>query len=220
MKREFSEYYKDKDVCSTYDSQRLKTRYRRGKREKEMSIFLDLLSPMNDKILEVGCSSGFLTQFLGDNVYALDTSPQMIAIARMKNPKARFCCQDMFKLPLFNGRRMKFDKLVSKRVMTHLTDKELLRFFRKVNKSLHDDGMFVFDVEERSFLRRIIRPVYSGIFRIKGYETYQHSLPSITKILNKAGFIVMDARYLNHRVGRQIMIKAVKGKHDIRREDF
>ena len=98
--------------------------------------------------------------------------------------------------------------------MTHLLPPELERFFGKVYDTLEDNGIFVFDVEEKCLLRRIIRPIYTKIFRVTGWVTYQHSLESISEILNKSGFKVEEVQYLKHRLngllGRQIMIKARK----------
>ena len=207
-KESFSEYYKDKFVTGTYDEQRLKSKYRRDKREIEMKTFLELLDIDEDEsILECGCSSGFMTQFLGDNVVAVDTSSDMIDLAKQKNMKATFFCMDMFEIEKLNK---KFDKIVSKRVMTHLLPDELERFFKAVHKCLKDDGVFVFDVEDKSLLRDFVRFFYVKIFKTTGFKTYQHNLDSITKILEKCGFKVCAVRYFNHRVGRQLVLKTKK----------
>jgi len=207
-KESFSEYYKDEHVTGTYDEQRLKTKYRREKREIEMKIFLELLNIKDDEtILECGCSSGFMTQFLGDNVTAVDTSGDMIELAKVKNSKAKFHCLDMFKIDSLNR---KFDKIVSKRVMTHLVPEELERFFKTVNKCLKNDGVFVFDVENRSMLRNFVRPFYTRLFQVTGFKTYQHDIRSITEILKKAGFRVVEYQYFSHRVGKQLVVKAKK----------
>ena len=207
-KESFSDYYRDKHVTGTYDEQRLKTEYRRKKREIEMNTFLELLNIKDDEtILECGCSSGYMTQFLGENVTAVDTSGDMIELAKQKNPAAEFHNLDMFKIDTLNKQ---FDKIVSKRVMTHLLPDELERFFKVVNKCLKDDGVFVFDVENKSLLRNLVRPIYVAIFRTTGFKTYQHDIRSISKILDKAGFVVMSFKYFNHRVGKQLVIKAKK----------
>ena len=59
------EYYKKEKVTGSYDKQREKTKYRKSKREKELEIFLRLLNKKgNENVLEIGCSSGFLTKHL------------------------------------------------------------------------------------------------------------------------------------------------------------
>jgi ubiquinone/menaquinone biosynthesis C-methylase UbiE len=122
-KQNFSDYYKDEEVVNTYDEIRLKTKYRRDKRQKEMNIFMELINPQeSDKILELGCSSGFMTQFLKGNITAIDTSENMLKVAGKKNPKAKFICMDMFDI---NRRFRGFNKVTSKRVLTHLTNEEL-----------------------------------------------------------------------------------------------
>ena len=87
---------------------------------------------------------------------------------------------------------------------------ELERFFKSVRKCLKDDGIFVFDVEDKSLLRNLVRQVYTKMFKVTGFKTYQHDLESITKILKRAGFEVIDFKYFDHRVGRQLVLKAKK----------
>jgi len=63
--KEFTKYYQSKKVTGTYDKQREGGKYRLDKRKKELKFFLDLLDKKDgEKVLELGCSSGFLTQYL------------------------------------------------------------------------------------------------------------------------------------------------------------
>jgi ubiquinone/menaquinone biosynthesis C-methylase UbiE len=125
-KEEFSEYYKDKKVTGTYDDQRLRTEYRRQKRQKELDIFLELLDKKGEEeVLELGCSSGFLTEHLG-KVTAIDTSKDMLKIANEKNPQSVVLEADMFNLPFKDN---SFDKVVTMRVWTHV--RRFVHFFYK-----------------------------------------------------------------------------------------
>ena len=83
---DFTKYYQQKRVTGTYDSQRESTVYRKKKRQIELNYFLDLLDKKpGENVLELGCSSGFLTKHLG-KVTAIDTSKNMLGIAHSKNP--------------------------------------------------------------------------------------------------------------------------------------
>src|SRR3989344_4953328 len=105
----FSEYYRRKNVTGTYDSQREGTAYRREKRRIELKYFLELIDKKEkEKILELGCSSGFLTEHLG-KVTAVDTSDGMLRITKEKNHLATCISADMFSLPFKNN---SFDKVV------------------------------------------------------------------------------------------------------------
>jgi len=93
--KKFTEYYQKKRVTGTYDKQRGGNAYRRNKRQKELKIFLDLLDKKpGENVLELGCSSGFLTEHLG-KVTAIDTSEDMLEIAHSKNPKSKCIPGDM-----------------------------------------------------------------------------------------------------------------------------
>src|SRR3989338_11559146 len=86
----YTEYYRQKNVTGTYDSQREATEYRRRKRALELKYFLDLIDKKGkENVLELGCSSGFLTKYLG-KVTAIDTSEGILAIASSKNKLARW----------------------------------------------------------------------------------------------------------------------------------
>lgn len=200
----FSEYYKKDRVTKTYDSQRQANRYRVEKRKRELKNFLDLIGKKtNDKVLELGCSSGFLTEHLGE-VTAIDTSEGMLEIANKKNPKAKCIVADMFELPFKND---SFDKVVTMRVWNHLDENDLKRAIREAKRVLKNQGYLIFDAEEKFWLRKIIAIVYQKLTRITGYKIYQYSFKELKKILGEEGFVIERIRFLKHRVGRQIILR-------------
>lgn len=206
-KEEFKEYYKKEDVTSTYDTQREGTKYRKAKRKRELQIFLDLLNKKDeDNVLELGCSSGFLTQHLG-KVTAIDTSKEMLKITKQKNPQAKVLEADMFKLPFEDN---SFNKVVIIRVWGHLSRIELKDALKEARRVLQKEGILVFDLEEFSILRIIINFFYKKFFRIKGYKNYRWSIKEATKILNEEGFIVDEIRFLKHKIGRQFVMRGKK----------
>ena len=203
-KEKFKEYYQKEDVTGTYDSQRLGTEYRKKKREKELEIFLDLLDKKdNEKVLELGASSGFLTKELGE-VTAVDTSKEMLKIAKQKNPEAKVLEADMFKLPFSDN---SFDKIITMRVWTHLNEDDLRLALKESKRVLKSGGILVFDTEEKNLLRRFIHFFYKRIFKITGYKIYPYSIKGIKKILSEEGFGWKICKFLNHRIGRQIILR-------------
>lgn len=201
---EFKKYYQQKKVTSSYDSQREKSHYRRRKRQIELKHFLDLLDKKEkEKVLELGCSSGFLTKHLG-KVTAIDTSKRMLGVAHSKNPKAKCIYADMFDLPFKNR---VFDKVVTMRVWNHLNEKDIRNAIIEAKRGLKKHGYLIFDIEEKNLLRKIIAFFYQKITRITGFKIYQYSLKEINKILIQEGFKIERVRFLNHRVGRQIILR-------------
>lgn len=214
--KQFSDYYKKTEVTDDYDRQRLSNSYRRNKRQKELKIFLSLLNKKTgERVLEIGCSSGQLTKFLG-KVTAIDTSKDMLKITKQKNPQAKVYHLDMFDLP--KPFKRKFDKIVSIRVLTHLSEKELLKVLKKINKTMKKDGLLVFDLEEYSVLRQIARLIYTDFFNIfrknpiRGYKVYQYKKYKAFEILREAGFDIWGIEYLKHKIGKQFMIQARKAR--------
>ena len=202
--QKFTEYYRQKHVTGTYDKQREATEYRRRKRALELKYFLDLIDKKeNEKVLEIGCSSGFLTKYLG-KVTAIDTSKEMLKIAYSKNPSVKYIHTDMFKMPFKNK---SFDKVVTMRVWNHLSEKDLRKAIREAKRVLKTKGLLIFDIEEKSISRKIVSVFYKWLFRPTGYKIYQYSLGEIRKILNEEDFKIIEGRTLEHKVGRQVILK-------------
>ena len=211
--QKFTEYYRKQRVTGTYDKQREGTPYRRKKRAIELKYFLELIDKKpNEKVLELGCSSGFLTKELG-KVTAIDTSNDMLKIAHSKNPKAICVSGDMFDIP-FNQNT--FDKVVTMRVWNHLNLFDLIKAIRESKRVLKKNGWLIFDAEEKSFIRRFIGFFYQKIFRITGYKIYQYSFPELNEILKKEGFRIEKGRFLNHKIGRQIILRCVLISKDVK----
>jgi len=209
--QEFTKYYQKNKVTDTYDLQREGTAYRREKRRLELKYFLELLDKKNkDKVLELGCSSGFLTKHLG-KVTAIDTSKDMLKIAHGKNPQAKCIHADMFNLPFRNN---SFNKVITMRVWNHLNEQDLRKAIKESRRVLKKNGWLIFDMEEKSVARRIASVFYKFIFKPTGYKIYQYHISEIKKILDEEGFKVAEGRALKHRVGRQIILKALLRDRD------
>ena len=202
--KRFTEYYRQKRVTGTYDKQREGTEYRRRKRALELKHFLDLIDKKpNERVLELGCSSGFLTKYLG-KVTAIDTSEDMLKITNSKNPSAKCLHADMFEMPFKNK---SFDKVVTMRVWNHLDFNDLRKAIKETKRVLKSQGYLIFDIEEKSALRRIASVIYKAIFNPTGYKIYQYSVPEVKKILNEEGFKIVEGKSLKHRIGRQVTLK-------------
>ena len=202
--QKFTEYYRQKHVTGTYDNQREATEYRRRKRALELKHFLDLIDKREgEKVLELGCSSGFLTKYLG-KVTAIDTSEKMLEITKKKNPSATCLHADMFEMPFKNG---SFDKVVTMRVWNHLDKDDLRKALKEVKRVLKPNGFLIFDLEEKSALRRMVGFFYQKIFKTTGYTIYQYNMSQMKNILNEEGFKIVEGKTLNHKVGRQIFLR-------------
>jgi|SRR3989344_8209148 len=202
--QKFTEYYRQRNVTGTYDSQREGTPYRRMKRAVELNYFLELIDKKDkEKVLELGCSSGFLTKHLG-KVTAIDTSEGMLKITKQKNPLATCIAGDMFSMPFKDS---SFDKVVTMRVWNHLDRADLIRVIKESKRVLKKEGYLIFDAEEKSFFRRFVGFFYQRLFRITGYKIYQYTIKEIAQILKIWGFKIEKIKIIQHRIGRQILFR-------------
>jgi ubiquinone/menaquinone biosynthesis C-methylase UbiE len=202
--KKFTEHYKQKKVTGTYDAQREKNQYRQQKRKRELKYFLELLDKKNNEnVLELGCSSGFLTKHLGE-VTAIDTSEGMLEIAHSKNNKAKCVPGDMFDIPF---KENTFDKIITMRVWNHLDRQDMKKAISEAKRVLKKGGYLIFDIEEKNFFRKIAAIIYQTITRITGYKIYQYSFKEIRQMLSQQGFKVEKIKYLNHKIGRQIILR-------------
>lgn len=200
----FKEYYKEDSITDNYDKQREGNIYRKQKRQKELQIFLKLLNKKDgEKVLEIGCSSGFLTEQLGE-VTAIDTSKNMLKIAQQKNLKATVLEADMFKLPFKNN---SFDKVITMRVWNHLNKEDLKKALKEVRRVLKPNGILVFDIEEKNWLRRFINFFYKRIFEVTGFKVHQYGWIEIQMILYDEDFSLDAWKLLEHKIGKQIVLK-------------
>ncbi len=108
--------------------------------------FLPLLSDFQKediKILELGCGSGYLLQFLKKegfkNTYGIDISTQQIDIAKAKGLNADVV--DIFEFLKTN--ETKYDVIFALDFVEHFYKHELLELFSRINNVLNDKGVFI-----------------------------------------------------------------------------
>ena len=135
---------------------------------------------------------------------AIDTSTEMLKFANQKNLNAKVIEADMFELPFINNY---FDKIVTMRVWNHLDGEDLRKALKESKRVLKEDGILVFDMEEKNWLRRFIHFFYKRMFRVTGFKIYQYSLKEMVKILEEEKFKIEEWDILGHRIGNQIIRK-------------
>ena len=121
--------------------------------------------PEAKNVLEIACGTGAILGFLADayEITGLDRSHQMLALARRKLPQIRFYRQSMTNFRIAK----QFDVIVCVfDSINHLLGfGEWKKVFRQVALHLHNDGLFVFDVNTLGKLRRLTNaPAWSREF--------------------------------------------------------
>ncbi|HZV12214.1 MAG TPA: class I SAM-dependent methyltransferase [Candidatus Kapabacteria bacterium] len=112
-------------------------------------------TPRAKNILELGCGTGaILKHFAKDrNVYGLDLSKGMLAVARKEIPQAKLYQQNMVNFRL----KEKFDVIYSvfDSINHVLIFNDWKKIFANAHKHLSDGGIFVFDINTQSKLKEI-----------------------------------------------------------------
>jgi len=190
---EFDEYYKNKEVVDSYDT--LRNKGLKGKITRMLEYtFVDILTGERRKqdILEIGVGTGFIAKMIikkGD-YYGIDISKEMLKKAKDALPDARLYVGSILDLKL----NKQFDKVVTIRVISHFNKEDALSSLKNVFLVLKKDGEVVFNLENRSFLRRFLRK----ITKWGSTYTYQYSKKDIESLTNEARFKISEILYLDH----------------------
>ncbi len=126
-----------------------------GPRAARVRRFIDRHRPGATSVLELGCGTGSILARLTDvpSLTGLDRSPEMLAIAGPKVPRARLVEADMTSFSL--GERFDVVVCVFDSLNHVLTFDAWRSMFDTVHAHLADDGLFVFDVNTVGELRRL-----------------------------------------------------------------
>ncbi len=158
----FKSFYQDKGVVLEYDKKRLKTARQRILRELERTLPLKFIK-QGSNILEIGCGTGFVTNYLlkKGTVTAVDSSEEMLKKCKATikaasvNAPIKFVKSSLFE---FYSTK-KFQYVVSIRVMLHLKKSDLTKASATISESMKKEGLFMFDVESKSFFKKFFMAV-------------------------------------------------------------
>lgn len=103
-----------------------------------------------EKILDIGCATGNLTELLGEkigNVVGIDLDKELLKEARIKRPNLNFENMNMLKINE-KFEENSFDRVVSfGNTLVHLDSREEVEeFFQKVYKTLKFNGFFIVQI--------------------------------------------------------------------------
>ena len=103
-----------------------------------------------EKILDLGCATGNLTEFLGEktrNIVGIDLDKELLKEAKEKHPNLNFENMNMLKINE-KFEENSFDRVVSfGNTLVHLDSREEVEeFFQKVYKTLKFNGFFIVQI--------------------------------------------------------------------------
>ena len=156
--------------------------------DPELSFFVELL-PKNAKVLDVGCGSGFVAKYLIENncsVVGIDTSFEMLKLAKKRIPEVEFIEMDMTK---FSFPDDSFNGIVSLYAIFHISKEKHASLFQSFYKILKPGGVLFFSI---------------GTYEWEGTEEYygakifwsNYSPEKTLSLVKNAGFEIILEEFL------------------------
>ncbi len=142
------------------------------------------------KVLEVGCGTGNLIQFLsnmGFEITGSDHSNVYLSKAKEKNPDVKFFKADLLDKKMWINLRNLFDSVIASEVIEHIEDD--LKSLKTIFTVLKPNGVLVLTVPAFNLL-------YSPLDKKIGHFR-RYSKKSIRAVIEDAGFKVEKIRYWN-----------------------
>ena len=198
------------DIASTYDG-----RYRRGVGEGEHTIpfaLRQLLTPgVPNRILEVGCGTGFWLSSFGDRdkVYGIDVSQAMLSKAKARHADLIRGTAEQLPFP-----HASFDLVYCVNAFHHFPEKE--PFIREAERTLRPNGtLAIIGMDPHGQHDRwYIYDYFEGTYELDLRRF--PSVPQITTWMNDAGFVearhFVVERILDHQDGRAVLAHSVLQK--------
>ncbi len=176
--------------------------------QKEIDFICSKLN--NDaRILDVGCAIGdypkYLTEKCNNNfdVIGIDSSKNMIEVARQNAPKAKFYVMDIRKLDFS---KETFDAIICFATLIHVNDNECIKVLNKFDKILKKQGLIAINVMEwlndekeifedepfnpkyKTYFNRYKKEFFTKYFRDKNYTVlaiFDNPLYNSSKVKGK-----------------------------------
>jgi len=180
-----------------------------------LNVFCDAINNDTAEILELGCGPGNITQYLlsknpNYNVFGIDLSESMIALARINNSNAKFETMDCRDISQLN---LKYDAIMCGFCLPYLSKIETKKLIHDANDLLKPNGVMYISTMEDDYNKSGLQgPSSGGPDKI---YIYYHHREYLTQMLNECSFNIIDLSDINNPDvnrpnGKDILIIAKK----------
>ena len=118
--------------------------------QEEADLIINMLTE-NATILDVGTGIGLYPKYLTEkcnknfNVLGIDTSKNMLEVAKKEAPKAKFQVMDMRNMTLSNN---SYDAILCLATLIHVDDEQALKIMESFDKLLKPNGVIIINAME------------------------------------------------------------------------
>jgi len=180
------EYYNKKNVASTYDNKRFTNTFGKLQHEMEVRIINRVVSKFkNPKLLEIAVGTGRITKDIKATGIGIDTSQNMLDIAKKRVPGWKFIKMSIIHLTF----KEKFNVIVSIRLLRHFNKKDRKIALKKICKALSPNGLLIFDMPTERHNK--ILDLISNLKKTDNIYEADTTVEKIKKELNASGFQIM-----------------------------
>ena len=175
---------------------------------KQYAEGLRLLCQRLDKpkarILDIACGPGNITNFLqGERpdlqVLGIDIAPNMVKLAQVNNPLARFEIMDCMDIDQIDGL---FHGIVCGFILPYLSKNELTLFLKKVKDCLFSDGLLYISTMEGQHEQSAWQGPSSGDGPSLFMNYYNEDL--LGRLLSESGFKILEVTRVAHPQGNEV----------------
>jgi len=136
---------------------------------REFELLLKYITP-EDKVLDLGCGNGRFYELLRERMVdyvGVDSSEQLIQIAKQKYPDLEFRVTDALDLPFADD---SFDKVVSVAVLHHIPSKKYRqKFMAEAGRVLKKGGILIITVWDLWKKKKIKKMIFKyGLLKLFG----------------------------------------------------
>ncbi len=163
-----------------------------------LDLFCSLVEKKDAEVFEIACGPGNITKYLltkrpDFKIFGIDFASNMIDLARINNPTARFEIMDGKEI---NKIDKKFNAVMCGFCLPYLSKEEAIQLIDDVYNLLESEGVFYLSTMEDDYNK-------------SGYEgssfggedklyIYYHQADYLLKSLKNSGFKIIDLQYKNY----------------------
>lgn len=162
------------------------------------NLFCDSIPKLNAPILELACGPGNITKYLLEQrpdfqLLGLDLAPNMIALARINNPAAKFQLMDCRVIDTIEE---KYDGIMCGFCLPYLSKEEAIKLIDDSSVLLNPGGILYISTMEDDYSKSGFKTGSAGDQMYMHY----HQADYIIEALNKNNFTIIDLQRQDYPV--------------------